>query len=235
MQTTVRRAVILLYHWIVCFKWILSARKPSFRSFFPLDLLSLPPLRNYFHATSLWTLSPKQHLAWKNPYYSHQPERRKISTLNNQWWLLSSLSYGLHKEIKKQSNIPYICSPPMSCNTESLGYSRCPKWTSFEKGSPQFHQPKGKGESNLIPKRKAAGAFWFIWDDQKHQTKSPGSCEWQRGTTASLTPPARGWKGQLGAACHRKKPVPHHCSLQGRLENLNVFQPWNKNTSRKHT
>lgn len=41
--------------------------------------------------------------------------------------------------------------------------------------------------------------------------------------------------------CHRKKkkkttkPVPHHCSLQGRLENLNVFQQWEQNTWRKHT
>lgn len=175
MQTNLRRAVIFLCHWIVWFKRFLSARKPLFRSFFPLDFLSLPPFHNYFQATSLCTLSTKKSLttlAWKNPYYSHQPERRKrnISILNNQWWfLLSSLSYTKIKT--KPTSLTFVCSPPVRCDTKSLGYSRCPKWNPFEKGSQLFHHPKGKGESNLIPKRKAAGAFCFIWEDnQNHQS-----------------------------------------------------------------
>lgn len=89
LQTIVRRAVIFLCHRTVWFKWILAARKPSFKSFFPLGFLFLPPFPNYSHeATSLCRLSPKHRLAWKNLYYPHQLERRKTKYL---FW---TISYG---------------------------------------------------------------------------------------------------------------------------------------------
>lgn len=103
---------------------------------------------------------------------------------------------GSVRKQKKQANITYVCSPSYEVWHQESGLQQMP-W--MDKGSQLFHHPKGKGERNLIPKRKSAGEFCFIWDDQKHQTPSPGSCEWQRGTAASHTPAARGRRFQVGA------------------------------------
>lgn len=95
----------------------------------------------------------------------------------------------------------------------SLGYDKSPKWTLLKKGLQLFCHSKGKGESNLTPKRKIAPKrkICFIWeDDQEPPKKSTRSfsCEWQRGVAASHAPAARGWRVNVGAGSHRKTQLP---------------------------
>lgn len=207
MQTIVRRAVILRYHWIVWFKWILSARKPPFRSFFPLDRLSLSPFHNYFQATSLCTLSAKQHLACKNPYYSHQPKRRKTSILNHQrWLLLSSLSYRFHKKIKKTGQHHIRLFTSYEVQHQESGLQQVPEMDPSWKRFSAIPSPKRRRRVKFNTKEKSCRSILLYLRGPK-ASNSPGSCEWQGGTAASHTPAARGWRVQVGAACHRKKTL----------------------------
>lgn len=242
MQTIVRKAVILLYHWIVWFNWILTARKLSFRFFLPLDLLSLPPFHTYFQASSLCTLSPKQHLAWKNPYYSHQPERRKISMLNNQWWLLlPSLSYGFRKKTKKTGQ-HHIClftllwgvTSRVWATADALNGQRFPAIPSSKRQRREKFNTKEKICRRILfylrwPKASDTVSR-ILWMTERHCCLSHSCCKRMEVSGGC----------RFSGFCHRKKkkttkPVPHHCSLQARLENLNVFQQWEQNTWRKHT